>query len=216
MSFKTSVILSGGKGTRMKPITNYIPKALVEVGDKPLIEYVFEMVHGTKKYVTYGHKSDVLFNKTKLDVSGYINTTGKDNAYFLYNSFVKHINEPIIVLPCDMIMDINMEKVYEDYMALSNPTIMVVGVEPIKEIEGDFVEYNITNNITNLTREKTTNRYCSGLQIINPYMVNNITKKCDNFYDVWKQLMDVGHLKISNITPNKWRCYDNIEQTKII
>ena len=216
MSFKTSVILSGGKGTRMRPITNYIPKALVEVSGRPLINHVFNMVGDSKKYVTYGHKSDVLFNNIKLDVDGFINTTGKDNAYFLYNSFVKHINEPIIVSPCDMIMDIDMEKVYEDYVALGNPTIMVVGVEPIKEVEGDFVEYNITNNITNLTREKTTDRYCSGLQIINPHRINNITKKCDNFYDVWKQLMDIGHLKISNVTPNEWRCYDNIEQTKSI
>lgn len=209
MSFKTSVILSGGKGTRMRPITNYVPKALVEVGGKSLIEYVFEMVDGTEKYVTYGHKSELLFNETKLDVSGYINTTGKDNAYFLYNSFVKHINEPIIVSPCDMVMDIDMEKVYENYVALDNPTIMVVGVKPIKDIEGDFVEYNTTNNITNLTREKTTDRYCSGLQIINPYRLNELTSKCDNFYDVWKQLMEISHLKISNITPNNWSCYDD-------
>jgi len=209
MSFNTSIILSGGKGTRMRPITNYIPKALVSVRDKPLINHVFDMVGDVEKYVTYGHKSKMLFSKTRLDVSGYINTTNKDNAYFLYNSFIKHINEPIIVSPCDMIMDIDLNKVYDDYVSLGNPTIMIVGVNPTDGIDGDFVEYDITNNITSLSREKVTDRYCSGLQIINPYRVNNITKKCDNFYDVWKQLMEISHLKISNVTPNSWACYDD-------
>jgi len=211
MSFKTSVILSGGKGTRMRPITNYIPKALVEVGDKPLIEYVFEIVHGTKKYVTYGHKSDVLFNKTKLDVSGYINTTGKDNAYFLYNSFVKYINEPIIVSPCDMVIEIDLNKVYSDYLTLGSPPIMVIGVNPVKGVEGDFIQYDENNIISQLSRTINSDKYCSGLQIINPYKVNQLTQKSENFYDVWKQLMEINKLKASNIIPTKWRCYDYFE-----
>jgi len=212
MSFKNSVILSGGFGNRMKPVTNYIPKALVEVGGKPLINHVFDMVGDVKKYVTYGHKSDILLNTTRLIVDGYINTTGKDNAYFLYNSFIKHINEPIIVSPCDMVMDIDLDEVYTDYIEMGSPIIMVVGVEPVKGVDGDFIEYDGINTITNLSRENKTNRYCSGLQIINPHRVNLTTNKCDNFYGVWKQVMDAGHLKISNILPTKWKCYDDITQ----
>ena len=35
--FNYSIILAGGYGSRMKPLTNYIPKALVEVDKTPLI-----------------------------------------------------------------------------------------------------------------------------------------------------------------------------------
>lgn len=211
MSFNNCVILSGGKGTRMVPITNYIPKALVEVEGKPLIEHVFDMVGDVKKYVTYGYKSEVLFNKLKLFTDGFINTTDKDNAYFLYNSFVKYINEPIIVSPCDMVMDINLNDVYDDYNKLGCPTNMVVGVKPIEGVEGDFIEYDTVNTIIKLDRNNRTDKYCSGLQIINPFKVNQITEKCDNFYDVWKQLMLLGELKVSNILPNDWRCYDEVK-----
>lgn len=34
------VIMAGGKGTRLKPITNIIPKPLIPIGDKPIIEWI--------------------------------------------------------------------------------------------------------------------------------------------------------------------------------
>ena len=37
-----AVILAAGKGTRLRPLTEDKPKVLVEVDDKPLIEYAFD------------------------------------------------------------------------------------------------------------------------------------------------------------------------------
>ena len=39
---KTAVILSGGEGIRLRPITYDIPKGLVKVGGRPLLEWVVE------------------------------------------------------------------------------------------------------------------------------------------------------------------------------
>jgi mannose-1-phosphate guanylyltransferase len=39
---KRAVILSGGEGLRLRPITHDIPKGLVRVGGKPLLEWVVE------------------------------------------------------------------------------------------------------------------------------------------------------------------------------
>ena len=36
-----AVILAGGKGTRLRPYTNNIPKPLVPLGDKPILEILF-------------------------------------------------------------------------------------------------------------------------------------------------------------------------------
>lgn len=39
-----AVILAGGKGTRLKPFTNVIPKPLVPLGDKPILEIVLRQL----------------------------------------------------------------------------------------------------------------------------------------------------------------------------
>src|SRR3989338_1997571 len=39
-----TVILAGGRGTRLSPITNMIPKPMVTVKDKPFLEYLLLML----------------------------------------------------------------------------------------------------------------------------------------------------------------------------
>src|SRR5437667_12690294 len=45
---KTAVILSGGEGLRLRPITHDIPKGLVKDGGKPLLEWVIEWLQQNK------------------------------------------------------------------------------------------------------------------------------------------------------------------------
>ena len=40
-----AIIMAAGKGTRMKPITNKVPKPLVKVNGKAMIEGVIEKLH---------------------------------------------------------------------------------------------------------------------------------------------------------------------------
>jgi mannose-1-phosphate guanylyltransferase len=45
---QTAVVLSGGEGIRLRPITKDLPKALVKVGGKPLLQWVVEWLKANR------------------------------------------------------------------------------------------------------------------------------------------------------------------------
>ena len=57
------VIMAGGKGTRMEPFTKILPKPLVPIHDKPIIEHIIErfvQVGCSKYYLTINYKGKIL------------------------------------------------------------------------------------------------------------------------------------------------------------
>lgn len=214
--FNKAIILSGGEGLRMRPITEYIPKALIKKNNKELINYNIDLFHNneiSQIIVTYNYLSDILFSKINKKVTAFLNTTNKDNSYFIFNTIISEINEPFILVPCDIIFDINFKELYTDYLNQGEPPIMIVGVNDVEGIDGDYINH-IDNNIISLGRDKKESFYCSGIQIINPKKINDLITKCDNFYDVWNSLIKINKLKLSNTHPTKWLAFDKIEHLK--
>ncbi|WP_251342945.1 UTP--glucose-1-phosphate uridylyltransferase AglF [Haloplanus halophilus] len=61
-----AVILAAGKGTRLRPLTEDKPKVLVEVDDKPLIEYAFDSLIdiGVSEFVVVvGYKKEQIMER---------------------------------------------------------------------------------------------------------------------------------------------------------
>ena len=78
------VILAGGFGTRLSEYTDTIPKPMVPIGDKPIIEHIMNIYasYGHKEfYIALGYKGDVIreyFKKIKNDWKVNLIDTGAD------------------------------------------------------------------------------------------------------------------------------------------
>ena len=107
---KHALVLAAGRGLRMRPLTDEIPKAMAPLGESTLIS---EGIKRLKKeinqvHITIGYKGSMLASHViEKDVSSVINTEGKGNSWWLYNSLVSLIDEPIFVLTCDNVIKIN-------------------------------------------------------------------------------------------------------------
>ena len=72
------VILAGGFGTRLSEYTESIPKPMVPIGGKPIIEHILEIYakFGLKDFIALGYKGNVIkdyFKNHKKDLENKFN-----------------------------------------------------------------------------------------------------------------------------------------------
>ena len=143
-----AIIMAAGRGSRMMPLTNTIPKAMAQYGDSTLIVSGIEKIQRVLSniHITVGYKkSDLAKHVIEHNVATVLNTEGKGNAWWIFNTLLKHLNEPIFVLTCDNVIDLNFNKLAKDYFDLGEPACMVVPVKPIDGLEGDYIFENNDN-----------------------------------------------------------------------
>jgi NDP-sugar pyrophosphorylase family protein len=215
---KHAIIMAAGRGMRMAPLTDAIPKPMAPYNGTTLIARGISRLAERLEHihVTVGYKKAMLAQHViEHGASSVFNTGGQSNCWWLYHTLLSHLNEPIVVLTCDNVVDLDFELLEDHYLALSSPPCMLVPVRPVPGLEGDFVFYE-HHIVKEISRLKKSDIYCSGIQVLNPYRLNQITLEGDSFYDVWQQLIDQRQLFVSSVYPKKWFAVDTIEQLTIL
>ena len=114
------VIMAGGKGSRMKPFTNILPKPLVPIDEKPIIETIIERftnINSSDFYLTVNYKKNILkayfkdlnpnYKVSFIEESKPLGTAGS-------LSFLKgRVNEPFFVTNCDIIIKTDYTSLFE-------------------------------------------------------------------------------------------------------
>ena len=200
----------------MMPLTLEVPKPMVSYNGTTLITHGIDKIKRFIKHIhiTVGYKGSMLASHViELDVSTVINTEGKSNSWWVHNSLLKNLNEPIFVLTCDNVFELDFSLLAEDYFKLGSPACMVVPVNPAEGLEGDFILHK-NHIVTKINRTEPSDIYCSGIQVLNPLAVRNLTiqYEYENFYNIWNQLIEQRQLYSSRVYPSKWIVIDTIFQ----
>jgi NDP-sugar pyrophosphorylase family protein len=218
MIIQHALIMAAGRGMRMMPFTENMPKAMAPLAGTTLIANGIDKL---KKripniHITVGYKGSMLASHViEHDVNSVLNTEGKDNSWWIYNTLMKNLDVPIYVLTCDNVIELDFDLMEKDYVAAGKPACMVIPVKPIEGLDGDFI-FHDNQRITELSRTKPSEMYCSGIQILNPKKINELTQPADNFYNVWMQLIELKQLYCSNIYPKQWYAVDTVNQLEAI
>jgi NDP-sugar pyrophosphorylase family protein len=215
-----ALIMAAGRGRRMMPFTQALPKPMAPYHDTTLIAHGISQI---RKYipnihVTVGYKGAVLAQHLiEQGITSVFNTDGKSNSWWIHNTLLRHLDEPIFVLTCDNVMELDFGFLERDYFQCGAPSGMIVPVHPVKGLDGDYI-FREGRYVTELKRDKKSDIYCSGIQVLNPARVSKTTKEGEDFYAIWNQLIAARQLFVSEVYPTHWFSVDtfaDLQRTEI-
>lgn len=175
------VIMAGGKGTRLKPITNVIPKPLVPVGDKTILEVImdqFESIGCHKFYMSVNYKADMMkYYLGQLEHKYNIEFFKEDKPLGTIGSVSMlkgKITTPFFVSNCDSINEQDYRDVRDYHVQNHNDMTIVTMVKSFK-IPYGVIETGSDGLMTAL-KEKPEQTYQvnTGVYILNPDLIDEI------------------------------------------
>ena len=127
------IIMAGGKGTRLKPLTEILPKPLIPINNKPMLEHIienFKLFNFKKFHLIINHQGELIktyFNSLKSKQKIYFTKEKKPLGTVGGVSIVKkNISENFILSNCDNLFKIDYQKFYKTHMSSGNKITIVV------------------------------------------------------------------------------------------
>ena len=190
-----AVIMAGGLGTRLKPLTNDIPKPLLKVGGKEIISYNFDRLLQfgiTRQYISVNYLAEQLerfcdnydnnINFRIIKEEEYLGTAG---ALSLIDDFY---NDTILLMNSDILSNIDYEDFYKAFLE-KDADIMVASI-PYR-VSLPYAIFDSNDRDVKGFKEKPNYTYFAnaGIYLIKKEIIESIPK--NQFYNATDLMEDV-------------------------
>ena len=214
-----AMILAAGFGTRLRPLTETKPKALIPVANKPIlarnIEYLIS--HGiTEIIVNAHHHYQQIVNYLREQSSFGLNIEMKVEPEILgTGGGIKNTEdfwdkEPFFVINSDILTDINLVAVYHVHQTSGAlATLVLHDCAPFNQIQIDDQW-----NITDIAKGNMPGRLAfTGIHVINPEILSYISKGAfSDIIECYRGLIRVGKpVRACLVRGHYWRDIGSIQ-----
>jgi len=216
------VLMAGGLGARLMPLTEDIPKPMLEVGGKPILQTIVEGFanHGfTNITMCLGYRPNVVKNFFKDGKEfgvhiDYIIEEKRMGTAGALSLIKKKFNEPIFVMNGDLLTKIDYGKVIDFHKNNNSKATMCVSKYDVKVPYGVI---NISNKEITSIQEKPIHSFFvnTGIYLIEPECIDIIPK--GEYYDMttlFEQLIAKNVKTISFPLSDYWLDIGRMEDFK--
>ena len=181
------VLMAGGLGKRLAPITNFLPKAMMPFNGKPILEHIISSFFNyqyNNYFLCLNYKSEIIksyFKKIKRYKINYIKENKPLGTCGVLRKFKNKLTSDFFLTNCDVLFDVNYDDILNFHKKNKNQITIVASEK----------EYNLQYGVCDITRkgnlvkilEKPSFDFIinAGLYVINKKILNLIPKKS---YDV--------------------------------
>ena len=207
------VIMAGGLGTRLYPLTKVLPKALIPIGDYTITERIIQ------NFVAWGCKEFYLILNHKADmIQAYFNDVNKNYLihYVKEDEFLgtggglsllkDKIHTTFILSNCDILVNADFDCILKTHRNSRN-LITLIGAMKNMSIPYGVIEANIKGQVIAL-KEKPELSFLTntGVYVIEPDVIDGMPENCFcHITDVIDQKKKEGkNIGIFPITERSW------------
>ena len=184
------IIMAGGQGTRLRPLTNVLPKPLIPIGEQTMIEDIMDRFVDcgcNRFYVSVNYKADTIkryfdnLDKPQYQISYFQEDKplGTAGSLHLLNG---QIDSTFFVSNCDIIIDDDYAEILKYHRDNKNEITVVAAIKNMSIPYGtlETKEEGLLSEI----REKPnfTFKINTGMYILEPHLIKEIPK--DEFYHI--------------------------------
>ena len=220
------VIMAGGKGLRLRPLTKNCPKPMLKIKDKPILEWIilnakkqgFKNIFIITNYLS--HVIEDFFKKNKFGINIKIM---REN--FFYGTFgglhllKKKIKNEFVLTNGDIISDVKFDDILEFHKNLSADATMAV--QPyFSEIPFGVVKTD-GSNIKDIIEKPSQKDYVNaGVYVINTKFIENLKSEHLDVTDFFRKLIKKKKRVIAFALHEDWNdigikeTYDKYKQRK--
>lgn len=193
-------IMAGGKGTRLDPFTKILPKPLIPIGDKPIIEVImsnFKSFGFNNFIISLNYKAEIIklyfnenpdsYNISYTHEKEFLGTAG---ALRLAKS---KLTETFIVSNCDVVIEMNFDELLS-YHKQSKNDATIIGVVKNMQIPYGVIESN-NGKLVEIQEKPEFNMIInSGVYVLEPKLVSLISEDQPlNMPDLLIKAKDLGY-----------------------
>jgi dTDP-glucose pyrophosphorylase len=183
------VLMVGGLGTRLRPLTKNTPKPMLKVGDKPILQTIvkgFVDSGFTNITMCLGYKSNVIQDYFQDGSAfganiGYIIEEKRMGTAGALTLLKKDLNKPFFVMNGDLLTSVNFERMLNFHESNDAKATMCVSEY---EIEVPYGVVNLNNAQIVSIEEKPIHRFFvnAGIYLLEPECIDLIPD--NEFYDM--------------------------------
>ncbi len=177
------VIMAGGKGTRLEPFTKVLPKPLIPVGDKPVIDHIidrFRVCGINEFYLTTHHMSKIIrayFEEKNPEYSlKIVEENAPRGTAGSLTLLADILDRPFFVSNCDVIIEIDYPDLYRFHKENGYAITLVASAKRFN-IPYGVCELNNGGSLKYLQEKPEYNFLVNtGLYVLNPNVIDLIPK----------------------------------------
>jgi NDP-sugar pyrophosphorylase family protein len=206
--------MAGGNGPRLRPLTNVLPKPLIPIGEKTIIEEIFKRFgnHGCNEFfISVNYKAELIeFYLRNQQLPYQLNFFKEENPLGTAGSLslLNHkINQTFFVSNCDILIEQDYSELL-DFHRQNENEITIVAVLKNYPIPYGVIDTGNNGIFLNIQEKpEFTFKINSGMYILEPHLLNEIP--INKFYYITQLINKVrdrkGQVGVFPVSEGSWK-----------